>query len=853
MTTNGLGAQDVINCYRLALGREPESDEVIEDKLRQPRASLLPAFFSSGEFNENIRSKVLGAIPLGGDVFGSGPSDELRSWTARFAPLTPAGAEAAGTAPSWARLYHALFSDPVFVQTVLDEEARSANPAFLVGLEHGDQVQRLGQIVGQVDLVTPSEIRGWAVDMRNPDRRLTLELLVEGVSSGMTRTALYRPDLQARFGGDGRVGFVLPRAAGAEQRWGAAALRDSATGANLQRLRLSPPQSPPLDAALALRRELADLRELLRRIETRLPDFAEAFAFSLENYDAYAATYYPALPELPAPRPSTDLSIIVDATDTSLAALDRTLAHLARQESAPVDVVVMHAGGQQRLELTSCLQDWRRKLGPTELSDVSADGGTWSRACLQAVEAARSEHILLLGHGAYLAPDAAALFGEALRTGAALVYADADRVEIDRDSRTGRRFDPEFRTDFDLDLLLQGLDLGDVLGVSRSRLLELGLRSEYGNEAVFDLTLRCLERLGAPAISHIPRVLVHAEHRPRSAVDGPPPARLAAVRDHLERTGVAAAVEAHADALGARVPAALRVRRAIPLRTRAAVVVPTRDRLDLLGPCLASLSAAAVSNRVEMELIVVDNQSTAAATRVFLDSYSRLSALRVLEHDGAFNWALMNNRAAKATDADVLIFLNNDTVVATPDWCDELCSQALRPDVGAVGARLLYEDGAIQHAGMVVGGWHAFAAHEGMGSPGASAGYLGRHALVRQVSVVTGACLATRADVFRQFGGFDAVAFPVEANDADYCLRVRAAGLKVIYTPGCTLYHFESKSRGYNLDPERRAQAEAAGAELRARWGEAFRLDPFYNPHFDRLSAPLTRLRPPPSPVRPNG
>ena len=274
------------------------------------------------------------------------------------------------------------------------------------------------------------------------------------------------------------------------------------------------------------------------------------------------------------------------------------------------------------------------------------------------------------------------------------------------------------------------------------------------------------------------------------------------------------------------------------------MIVPTRDRVDLLEPCLTSLIAASEHNRTRVEVLVVYNQSREPETFSALERIGRSFPLRVIDHDGAFNWALMNNRAAAQTEAEVLIFLNNDTAVLAQDWCDELCSQAMRPEIGAVGARLLYADGTIQHAGVVAGGWHAFAAHEGVGAPGGDPGYLERHVLLREVSAVTGACLATRRSVFESVGGFDALSLPIEGNDTDYCFRLRAAGLKVLYDPYCTLYHYESKSRGLNMDPLKRNQAEAANLLMRARWGEAYRNDPFYNPHFDRLAPPLSRLRP---------
>lgn len=825
----------------MALGRVPESAEVVEDKLSQPKAALLPDFFSSGEFKDNVRTRALAAAPFRGEAFAFPPDPDLRSWATRFAPLSAVGAEAVTGAASWPRLYHALFSDPVFIQAVLTEAARAENPAFLIALDDRDQVESLGQLSGQIELITGSEIRGWAVDARNPDRRLALELLVEGRPTSVAVTELYRPELQARFGGDGRVGFTLPRAVADGAGSGSALVRDTASGVVLQRFHLTAPQGPPLDAAFAIRKELAELRGLLERIEARLPAFQEAFAFSLENYDVYARTYYGQEDHGTDLKNSLDISVILDAVDISTPALEAALTRLARQDGAPADVVVIHPGGDRALEVEARLDDWRKRSGRTRLKSFSAAGGTWADAILQAAALADTDRLLLLRRGARLAPDAVtAIFG-ALAAGASLVYADADEIDVRPDGQEGGRRNPALRTDFDPELLLQGIDLGDVLGLRRELLLEQGLRVEYGAEALFDLILRIHEAVGRTGIVHVPRVLSHSDSA--TPAQSASAERLAAVRNYL---GPEMDVAPHHDVLGAHVPSALRVKRRTSAGTRAAIIIPTRDRLDLLGPCIASIAAAVTHNRAAAEILVVDNQSSAPATRAFLESYARLAALRVVEHDGAFNWALMNDRAAQVTDADVLIFLNNDTVVATTDWCDELCSQALRPEVGVVGARLLYEDGSIQHAGVVLGGWHAFAAHEGMGSPGSDAGHLGRHALVRQVSAVTGACLATRAEVFHRLGGFDDVTFPVEANDTDYCLRARAAGLDVLYDPYCTLYHFESKSRGYDLDAERRARADAAGAALRERWGAQYRSDPFYNPHFDRLSRPFARLGPPP-------
>ncbi len=838
---------DIINCYRLALGRDPESDAVIEDKVRQPKAGLLPDFFSSSEFEDNVRPK-LAAGALSHPVFRTPPDDAFKAWVAAFAPLSEGGVRAARASGGWYGLHHALFADPVFVDTVLAGQAVEQNAAFVAALALRERLDTASRIEGRIDLVAPHEIRGWALDKSFPDRRLALELWIDGAFRAATATREYRPDVQARFGGDGRVGFVLPRppatkAAGLQ----AAELREAASGTIVEAFDLRPSDPPPLDDAVALRQELAEVRKLLARIEARLPNVNEAYSFGLDAYEGYFETYYaPAVRQSAPSGPLADMAVLVDASGAPLTALDAAVASLGRQHRKPAQIVVVHPGGAARLDYEQVLDAWRPRLD-AELIGVAVQGG-WAETMTRAVRATSTPGLLLLRARSRLAPDACGVVADALRRGAILVYADGDTVQLHPGGGEGRHHEPHLRPGFDSELFLQQGDLGDVLGVSRVAAEATGWRPAYEGAGLYDLLLRLVAQHGRDGVVHIPRVLAHAaslvpeESEPEAELE----ARRAALEDHLQASSFDAVVAPHHDPLGACVPGAFRIRRPLASGLRAAVIIPTRDRLDLLAPCLTSLAAALEHNRTRMEILVVDNQSEAAETRSFLDRFAETAPLRVLPHDGAFNWALINNRAAARTDADVLIFLNNDTVALTPDWCDELCSQAIRPGVGAVGARLLYADGAIQHAGVVTGGWHAFTAHEGVGARGDDPGYLGRHALVREVSAVTGACLATRAALFRDMGGFDAMNFPVEGNDVDYCFRVQQRGLRVLYDPYCTLYHYESKSRGYNTDPEKQRRADAAGALLRARWGVVHQDDPAYNGHFDRLSAPLARLRPPP-------
>jgi GT2 family glycosyltransferase len=248
----------------------------------------------------------------------------------------------------------------------------------------------------------------------------------------------------------------------------------------------------------------------------------------------------------------------------------------------------------------------------------------------------------------------------------------------------------------------------------------------------------------------------------------------------------------------------------------------------------------------EYEILLVDNDSAEPATLSYFASLSANPRIRLIRFRGPFNWSAINNAAARDAQGEVLIFINNDTVVLTKDWCVELVANALREDVGAVGARLLYADGTIQHAGVLLG-IEGVAGHESVGDTPQSGGYFGRSQLLRSAGAVTGACLATRRAIFSEMdGGFDELTLQVAFNDVDYCMKVRKAGYRVVYNPFAVLYHFESKSRGREISEAQQTRHRAEAAAFRLRWKDAEIVDPYYNPHFERFARPFERLQPPP-------
>ncbi len=264
---------------------------------------------------------------------------------------------------------------------------------------------------------------------------------------------------------------------------------------------------------------------------------------------------------------------------------------------------------------------------------------------------------------------------------------------------------------------------------------------------------------------------------------------------------------------------------------RVSVIIPTRNQLDLLSTCIAGL---AYTDYPDLEVIVVDNDSDDPATLDFLETL-RERGMRVLRHAGPFNYSAINNRAVAEATGALLCLLNNDVAMLSPDWLKIMATQALRDEVGAVGAQLLYPDGRIQHAGVVVGVGNA-AGHAHRFLRPSDLGYFCRHALPQFVSAVTAACLVVRRDYFLAVGGLDETSFRVAYNDVDLCLRLNERGWQSFYEPRAVLVHYESVSRGLDRDPVGAARFGGELAALQERWHTNSMVDPFHHPLLSRAS-----------------
>jgi GT2 family glycosyltransferase len=256
------------------------------------------------------------------------------------------------------------------------------------------------------------------------------------------------------------------------------------------------------------------------------------------------------------------------------------------------------------------------------------------------------------------------------------------------------------------------------------------------------------------------------------------------------------------------------------------LIIPTRDHADMLARCLDSIGKH--TDWPDLEIIVIDNGSVEAKTKAYLRSIAK-KGVRVLPMPGAFNFADINNRAVAQANGEIVGLINNDIEALHGGWLDEMIGQLSRPNVGAVGAKLLWPNGMVQHGGVLMGVGNA-AGHYGNLLADQDFGDHGRNQFVQQVTGVTAACLFMRRQDYLELGGMDAEAFPVAFNDVDLCLRIRTAGKAIIWTPHAKLLHAESASRGHEDSPQKRARAQRELEGLRKRWGHVLLRDPAYHP-----------------------
>lgn len=478
------------------------------------------------------------------------------------------------------------------------------------------------------------------------------------------------------------------------------------------------------------------------------------------------------------------------------------------------------------------------------------ENGHIAAASNSALALATGEYIALLDHDDELRPHALAEVVNAInrQPDLQLIYTDEDKIDED-----GNRFDPFFKPDWMPDLLI-GHNYLCHFCVCRAETLRSigGWRAGFDGAQDWDLQLRIVEQTSPAQIVHIPKILYHwravagSTALATSEKDYVIEAARKAIAEHFLRTNQK--VE-----LIHQPGNHWRARHALPSPAPlVSLIILTRNGLTYLRRCVESIiEKTSYSN---FEILIADNDSDDAATCAYLQAIAkpnacrtsdgRTIAIRVLPYPGPFNYSAINNAAVHETRGEFVALLNNDLEVITPDWLEELVSHAARPGIGCVGPMLYFPNDTMQHAGVVLGiAGHAGHAFKGLkrGTPG----YMNHARLVKNYSAVTGACLVVRKSTYEKVGGLDEANLAISLNDVDFCLKVRAAGYRNLWTPFAELYHHESATRGYEDSPEKMARFAREREVLRQRWLPLLEHDPAYNPNLTTETEDFALAYPP--------
>ena len=443
----------------------------------------------------------------------------------------------------------------------------------------------------------------------------------------------------------------------------------------------------------------------------------------------------------------------------------------------------------------------------------------------EAVALATGEYLMLCDHDDTLEPDALYEIVKAINdTGADVLYTDEDKVSMDGQ----HYFDPNFKPDFNLFRLRENNYICHIFVVKKSLTDETGLlRSEFDGAQDFDFILRCCEK--AQKITHIPKVLYHWRCHMDSTAADPSSKAYAyeagrkAVREHYQRLGIDAKVEM------TERPGWYRSHVKVQGNPLISVIIPNKDHTDDLELCLFSMTRK--STYRNYEILIVENNSEKEETFEYYKKLpDRYPKARVLTWEKEFNYSAINNFAAKEAKGEYLLFLNNDVEILTPDWMEEMLQNCQQEDVAVVGAKLYYPDDTIQHAGVVLG-LGGIAGHIMCRASREDPGYFGRMISVQEISAVTAACMMVKKSDFDAVGGLDET-FQVAFNDIDLCMKFRAAGKKIIFTPYAELYHYESKSRGLEDTPEKQFRFDKEVKRFQEKWAQQLEMgDPYYSPN----------------------
>ena len=571
------------------------------------------------------------------------------------------------------------------------------------------------------------------------------------------------------------------------------------------------------DALIAMAQALLAMRNQLDQMIAALPDAAATAAYPADLYGVLREGF-DVTP--PPPGHAPHVTVVLTPDQASAATLHEQLAAYQAQSWPARSLIAVGCSNTSQDIIAQAA------AACPDVTWLEAEPGTGDQqAEAQGALAARDGWVVLLGPGAVLHPHALGWVAAASRLGPAGAFVWDDEQGTPRPGGVVRS-NPVLRQAVDHDTLLEANVYGGSIAVRKNEYAAAGSDGPACRSALL------LHLAHAGKAGHIPWPLTWSRTGP-------------AVPDRLEhQTAVSAHVAHHGIPARIEGPGALPGSLRIAWLSRAEamhVIIPTRDNACDVESFVATLRATA-GRPAELAITIIDNGGRNPVMRQRLQDLAGSGAAVLDTMEEPFNWSRLNNAAAQAGKAPILVFANDDMLMTTPGWDDRIRGLLQRPEIGAVGARLIYDDDTVQHAGVLLG-WRGSAIHDGLYAPMDSPGPAGRWQLTRAVSAVTGAFLATRRETFAAVGGFDEVGLPVSYSDVDYCLKVRAGGKRVLWTPHVTLVHHESKTRGLDhTDPQRQARNDEEQRLFEARWAGWLESDPGVNPAWHDATLPFRLL-----------
>lgn len=407
------------------------------------------------------------------------------------------------------------------------------------------------------------------------------------------------------------------------------------------------------------------------------------------------------------------------------------------------------------------------------------------------------------------------------------IYSDEDKID-----EQGERFEPYFKPDFSPETLQCNNYITHFVVVKKDLLKKVGnLNSKFNGAQDFDFVLRATEK--ANKVCHISKVLYHWRvHKSSTAnvADAKPYAYEAGIKvieEHLKRTNKKGIVE-----FGQDVPGIYKIKFDIKGSPKVSILIPNKDNVNLLKNCIESILN--LTTYTNYEINIIENNSIQDETFEYYSKISQNSKIKILDYntDKEFNYSSLINFGVQNSDGDFILQLNNDTKLLTKDWLELFIGYAQNKEIGAIGARLYYEDKSIQHAGIAIG-LSGIAGNLLVNLPYGKHAYFGREAATRNVSAVTGACLFCRRELYEEVCFMDEINFKVAFNDVDFCLKILEKGYRNVYVPYIELIHYESKSRGYEYTKEQEERFNKECNNFKEKWKKVIEKgDPYYSKNF---------------------